>query len=225
MSATADRGTMETVAIPRSWALAPEDRARADFYALLARLYADPPDAALLAAIARAAPLGDNADDDPADDAPPTLPGAWNALRAASAAMDPDAAIEEYNDLFIGVGKSAVNLHASHWLTGFMMEKPLVEVRATLGRLGLARRAGVSLLEDHLAALCETMRILIAGQAQRAPAAIAEQRAFFERHIATWVEACCTAIFECPVANYYRHVAQLTQSYLAIERDSLAIDD
>ena len=78
--------------------------------------------------------------------------------------MDPDAAVEEYNDLFVGVGKSAVNLHASHCLTGFMMEKPLVEVRATLDRLGLARRAGVSLLEDHLAALCETMRILIAGQ-------------------------------------------------------------
>ena len=35
----------------------PEDQARADFYALLARLFADAPDAALLAAIAGAAPL------------------------------------------------------------------------------------------------------------------------------------------------------------------------
>ena len=63
MSATADRGLMETVAIPCNRPLAPEDQARADFYALLARLYADPPDAALLAAIARAAPLGDEAND------------------------------------------------------------------------------------------------------------------------------------------------------------------
>ena len=139
--------------------------------------------------------------------------------------MDPDAAVEEYNDLFIGVGKSAVNLHASHCLTGFMMEKPLVQVRAALSDLGLARRAGVSLLEDHLAALCETMRILIAGQGQRAPATIAEQRAFFERHIAPWISACCTAILDCPVANYYRQVAQFTQSYMALERDSFAIDD
>ena len=146
-------------------------------------------------------------------------------MRAASAAMDPAAVVEEYNDLFVGVGKSAVNLHASHCLTGFMMEKPLVDVRATLGRLGLVRRAGVALLEDHLGALCETMRILIAGQGERAPSTISEQRAFFERHIAPWVLACCAAINDCPVANYYRRVAQFTQRYMALERDSFAIDD
>ena len=78
--------------------------------------------------------------------------------------MDPDAAVVEYNSLFVGVGKSEVNLHASHWLTGFMMEKPLADVRAALARLGLGRRPGVSLVEDHLAALLETMRILVAGQ-------------------------------------------------------------
>ena len=33
--------------------LPPEDEARADFYALLGRLFADPPDAGLLAAIAK----------------------------------------------------------------------------------------------------------------------------------------------------------------------------
>ena len=37
--------------------LEPEDEARAEFYALLARLFADAPDASLLAAIAAAAPL------------------------------------------------------------------------------------------------------------------------------------------------------------------------
>jgi len=217
---------METVANPRSRPLAPEDQARADLYALLARLFADPPDAALLAAIAHAAPIGDDdAAAEMTDEGSPSLPAAWNALRAASAAMDPAALVEEYNDLFVGVGKSAVNLHASHCLTGFMMEKPLVDVRATLGRLGLARRAGVALLEDHLGALCETMRILITGQGERAPATISEQRAFFERHIAPWVLACCAAISECPVANYYRRVAQFTERYMALERDSFAIDD
>jgi TorA maturation chaperone TorD len=225
MSANAERDLMEAVAIPRNGPLAPEDQVRADLYALLARLFAEPPDAALLSALARAAPLGDDAETETADDALPTLPAAWNALRAASAVIDPDAIVEEYNNLFVGVGKSAVNLHASHCLTGFMMEKPLVEVRTTLGGLGLARRAGVSLLEDHLAALCETMRILIAGQGERAPSTIAEQRAFFERHIAPWVLACCTAIGDCSVANYYRRVAQFTERYMALERDSFAIDD
>jgi TorA maturation chaperone TorD len=117
-----------------------------------------------------------------------------------------------------------VNLHASHWLTGFMMEKPLADVRATLSRLGLSRRAGVSLVEDHLAALLETMRILVAGQDDRRPASLAEQGALFDRHIAAWAFTCCSAIYDSSVANYYRKVAQFTICFLALERDSFAID-
>lgn len=203
---------------------APEDQARANFYALLARLFAAAPDAALLAAIAQAPPLFVDADGERADDAADSLAAAWDALRAASAATDAAAVAGEYDDLFVGVGRSEVNLHASHWLTGFMMEKPLVEVRTTLARLGLARRARAPLLEDHVAALFETMRILIAGQGERAPSSIAEQRAFFERHIAPWILDCCSGISNCSVANYYVRGAQFTQRYMALERDSFAID-
>ena len=52
--------------------------------------------------------------------------------------------------------------------------------------LGLARQPGSTLYEDHLAALFETMRILIAGAAERRPASIATQRAFSTRRIAPW---------------------------------------
>ncbi len=138
--------------------------------------------------------------------------------------MDPAAARCEYQELFGGVGKSAVNLHASHWLTGFMMEKPLAEVRAALATLGLGRREGVNLVEDHVAALCETMRVLIAGLGERRPASLAQQKAFFNRHIASWIFPCCTAISQMPVANYYGRVAQFTYCYMALERDSLAMD-
>ena len=203
--------------------LAPEDLARADFYALLSRLYADAPDAGLLAAIAGAPAL--EAARSVADEvSPPGLPAAWDALRAASAAMDAGAAREEYEDLFIGVGKCEVNLHGSHWLTGFMMEKPLADVRATLATLGLGRRDGVNLVEDHVAALFETMRILIAGHADRPPAPIAQQKAFFDRHLAPWIADCCTAVEQSPIANYYRRVAQFTNCYMAVERDSLAME-
>jgi len=204
-------------------ALPPEDQARADFYALLAHLFAAAPDAGLLAAIAAASPLDAtlSADDDSSDQG---MPMAWDALRAASAAADPEAVREEYDNLFVGVGKSEVNLHGSHWLTGFMMEKPLAEVRATLATLGLARRDGVTLVEDHVAALFETMRLLIAGDGDRAPVSIERQKIFFDRHIAPWIFECCAAIRNCSVANYYRHVAQFTDCYMAIERDSLAIE-
>lgn len=204
--------------------LAPEEQARADFYALLARLYADAPDAALLRAIAAAPPLGIDRPVDAAADAVPDLPAAWALLQAASAAMDAEAAIVEYNNLFVGVGKSELNLHASHWLTGFMMEKPLADVRATLAALGLGRRDGVSLVEDHLASLFETMRILVAGHDTRHPAPLTEQRMFFDIHIAEWAFRCCAAIETSAVANYYQRVAQFTDCFLALERDSFAID-
>ena len=222
--ATSEPRPAGSAAITLHHRLEPEDQARADFYALLARLYAEAPDAALLRAIAGAPPLGVAAHSEKADESAASLPAAWDLLRAASEAMDADAATDEYNNLFVGVGKSEVNLHASHWLTGFMMEKPLADVRAMLARLGLGRRAGVSLVEDHLAALLETMRILVAGQDDRRPASLAEQRAFFEQHIVGWAFPCCSAIRDSPVANYYRTVAQFTINFLALERDSFAID-
>jgi TorA maturation chaperone TorD len=204
----------------------PEDAARAGFYALLARLYTAGPDAALLASMRAAGPLpkapGEPRSADPAD--VPDLATAWDALRAACLDADEGSLRQEYDELFVGVGKSEVNLHASHWLTGFMMEKPLAEVRASLARLGLARRVEVTMVEDHLASLCETMRILIAGQGNRRPASFAEQKKFFEAHFAVWTFECCNAISVCPLASFYRHAAQFTIAFLALERDSFAMD-
>jgi TorA maturation chaperone TorD len=206
---------MEAAPIKLAHGLEPEDEARAQFYALLARLYSSGPDAALLAAIGGSEPWPEVQEN--------AIAAAWNRLILASRAMDPNAAEQEYTDVFVGVGKSPVNLHGSHWLTGFMMERPLAQLRADLGKLGLARRPGSNLLEDQLGAVCETMRILVAGDGERRPAPVAEQRAWFEGHIAPWVFDCCDAICKCPLANYYRRVAELTRLFMAIERDSLAI--
>jgi TorA maturation chaperone TorD len=137
--------------------------------------------------------------------------------------MDSDAAEEEYTDLFIGVGKAECNLHASYWIRD-SAERPLVGVRAHLTTLGLARKDGVHLYEDHLAALFETMRILICGADDRQPASISTQRDFFNRRIGPWAGDCCDAIVQSQIANYYRRVAQFSSLFLAIERDSLAIE-
>jgi TorA maturation chaperone TorD len=214
---------METAPISMPHRLAPEDEARADFYALLARLFAEGPDAPLLMAIATAPPFGSEVrSDEPA--AAGGLAAAWDALRAASAALDPDSASQEYTDLFVGVGRSEVNLHASHWLTGHMMERPLAELRTRLAAMGLGRRPGAVMLEDHLSACLETMRILVAGQGERGPAPLVDQRAFFEAHIAAWAFDCCAAIINASVANYYRRVAEFTKYFLALERDSFAME-
>ncbi len=197
--------------------LEPEDQARADFYALLARLYATAPDAPLLAAIAAAPSLA------PGDGEANGIGSAWDSLRAASAVVDPAAAGEEFQTLFVGVGRSEVSLYGSHYL-GPQSGRPLAEIRATLAALGLARRAANSEFEYHLSVVLETMRMLVAGDAERPPARIADQRAFCDRHVLSWALDCCTAISQCPLANYYREVALFTRCFLALERDSFAIE-
>ena len=212
--------TVATLGVP----LAPEEQARADFYALLARLYADAPDAALLRAIASASPLGVSTLTASDDSKAAGIAAAWDLLRAASSVMEPDAAVQEYVDLFVGVGRCEVNPHASHWLTGFMMEKPLAEVRATLAGLGLSRRTDVTMVEDHVSALFETMRILVAGHAGQAPFPLSEQQMFLARHVWPWIDRFSAAVQGSSIANYYRRVAQFTDSFVALERDSFAME-
>lgn len=200
-------------------AIAPEDQARADFYALLARLYAAAPDAGLLAALAAYDPLIAGAQ----SAAGRALAEAWRKLIAASAAMDAEAAADEYQTLFIGVGKSEISAHASAYARA-AGSSPLLEIRAALAKLGLARQSGVNIYEDHLAAVCETMRALITGAGEGQPFALAHQRQFFESHLVPWVFDCCSAIQNSPLANYYRRVSEFTQLFMAIERDSFAIE-
>jgi TorA maturation chaperone TorD len=203
---------MATVALAHP--LAPEDRSRAEFYALLARLYAEAPDHRLLRSIAGAQTMqGDSG-----------LALSWNRLVAASSAMDEEAVAQEYTDLFVGVGQCDVNLHASHWIAGAMLDRPLADVRSALAALGLGRRSDVFTLEDHLSALFETMRLLVAGQDDRPPASVAAQRAFFERYISSWAFSCCSAIRASSIANYYARVAELTEQLMALDRDALAME-
>jgi TorA maturation chaperone TorD len=202
--------------------LEPEDQARAEFYALLARLFADAPDAALLRAIADAPPLapaarvGDNA-------SAGGLASAWDAMRAASAAMEPEAIRDEFQALFVGVGRSEVSLYASHYL-GPQSGRPLAELRASLAKLGLGRRAASNEFEDHLSIVLETMRMLVAGDGERPPAPVDDQHTFFDRHVLPWTTDCCAAISSNSVANYYRRVAEFTEIFVAIERDAFAME-
>lgn len=205
----------ETVSFRRY--VTPEDQGRANFYALVSRLFADAPDAALLKAIGGSPPLA--SDDDGA-----SLPLAWSKLIAACSVMDAEAARDEYETLFIGVGKAPLNLHASHHLTGFMMEQPLADVRRSLATLGFARIEAQSMVEDHLASLCEVMRLLIVGADGLDGRDLSTQRVFFDAHLAPWYDACCTAIVKSPLANFYSVVAQFASSFLQVERNSFAID-
>ena len=198
----------------------PEDQARADFYALLARLYRQAPDTALLAAIAAADELQVAPDADHGE----ALATAWRELIAASSVMDPEAAATEYQTLFVGVGQSEVSLHGTAYAKAIRGGPLLVQVREALGKLELARAPGATVYEDHLAVLFETMRVLIIGAGREQPLAVEGQREFFAENIEPWVTKCCNAIRTKGVANYYARVAQFTSFFMAVERDSFAIE-
>lgn len=182
-----------------------EETARADLYGLLAGLFYSPPSPELLAAIADAPSEGDG-----------VLREAWNALAAACGAADAGSLREEYESLFIGVGKPELMLYGSYYLSGFLMEKPLAALRSDLYRLGLERPADVPESEDHIAMLFEVMRYLIASD-DPAVANIAAQKEFFGAHIQPWALQMCEAIEAHPRAGFYRLVAVLAKRFLEVE--------
>ncbi|MCP1173696.1 TorD/DmsD family molecular chaperone [Ralstonia chuxiongensis] len=203
-----------------------EDLARADLYGLLATLFFHAADADLLQRIA-AAPLDPVGDDAiaPADAeaaASSALTQAWRKLVARAGQTTAGQADDEYTELFIGVGKPEVFLYGSYYQAGFMNEKPLVVLRDDLRRYGLERAEGVTETEDHLATLCEVMRYLIAGD-DVAVARVEEQRAFFQRHLASWVDTACDAVLQHPRAAFYADVAGLAKAFFDVERLALEL--
>lgn len=192
-----------------------EDRARADFYAVIARLFYAAPDAALLAAIAGA---------DEAADADGTAPlaAAWKVLGAAAAATDAEAVRLEYDGVFVGTGKAEITPYASHYLSESVQEPVLVRLRDTMAGLGLARRPAVAEYEDHFSSLCEVMRHLIA--AGSGDVAVREQKSFFLEYLAPWYASFLAAALASPNTNFYRHVAGFAKVFLDVEQESFDID-
>jgi len=122
----------------------------------------------------------------------------------------------EYDALFGGIGKPEVYLFGSHYLSGFLNDKPLAQLRNDLDRLGLARDASVSESEDHVACLFEVMRYLIAGDDVEV-ANLTQQKVFFATHLQPWLPAMCDAVSTHPRAGFYAALAGLTRAFSEVE--------
>lgn len=185
-----------------------EETARAELYGLLAQLFYAPPAPELLANLrvaATEAPAAGGFLEEP-----------WRSLVGVARELSDDAIAEEYNALFGGVGKPEVYLYGSHYLSGFLNEKPLARLRTELASLGLARDEAMSDTEDHIAYLCEVMRYLIAGD-DVAVANLARQQSFFAEHLQPWVVALCDAVSQHPKARFYAASAELTRAFVSVE--------
>ena len=196
---------------PDSREIDPGELARADVYRLLGALLAGPPGAELVGMLRGITP--DEAESGAA------MTSAWQALQAAAEQAAPSGLEDEYFNLFIGLGRGELVPYASFYIHGFLMEKVLASLRNELQRLGFELQEGISEPEDHVAALCETMGMIISESGL----SLKEQSAFFEAYIASWMGEFFAELRDAESADFYRAVAQLGQQFLEIESQYLSM--
>ena len=183
------------------------DDLRANVYSLLARLFVRTPDDGVLATL-RGIDAPDEADGD--------MAAAWREIRLAAERADVAALDDEYHDLFIGLGRGELVPYGSWYLTGFMLDQPLALLRADLAALGFERQEAVREPEDHAAALCEVMAMLITeGET------LDVQQRFFQRHIHAWISTFCLDLQKAKTARFYRSVGRLAEAFFRIEKQYL----
>lgn len=190
----------------------PEEQSwRADTYNLLANLFQAPPSSELLLVLAK---LGQELDDSSAS----PIARAWKRVANGALNRDPESIGNEYHRLFIGMTRGEVLPYASWYLTGFLMEKPLAQIRGDLEELGIRRAESIREPEDHIAALFEVMALLIRNNDAR-------EQLFFEKHIATWVSRLFQDIENDPGAFFYRAVANLARHFIDLERQLFEVGE
>lgn len=187
-----------------------EEALRAQWYRLLAHFLARPPAPESLRVAASL--TGDNS----------PFGKAVAAFAAAARATTPEEASDEYHVLFYGVGRGELVPHGSFYLTGFLNEKPLADLREDLARIGVERMPEVKEPEDHIAALCEVMAGMIEG---RFPGDCGEdaQAAFFERHILPWGEKFFEDLERSASSRLYMPIGTIGRLFIGIEAEALSM--
>ncbi len=74
--------------------------------------------------------------------------------------------------------------------------------------------------EDHAAAVCEVMALIVADAS---PDELDEQQEFFGRHIAPWMQTLFTDLVNAPSARFYQAVGTLGRELIEIEGRYLGV--
>jgi TorA maturation chaperone TorD len=183
---------------------------RARLFALLGRLLVAPPDGRLLDALA-----GLSAERS-------VLGEGYGALARAAASTNAVALEREFHDLFIGVGRGEMLPYGSYYLTGFLHERPLAELRGDFARLGLERAAGIAEPEDHIGSECEAYAGLLSGGFA---GGAAEAEGFFGRHLQPWAGRFFAELETAKAARFYRAVGRLGRIAIDIEQAALGLPE
>lgn len=187
-----------------------EQHYRASAYGLIATLLKQPPDQSMLDHI------GSLQDSTQAEGDQLML--SMSALGLSAGMHSPSSIEDEFQELFIGLGKGEVVPYASWYLTGFLMEKPLSDLRSDLTRLGYQRSEETSEPEDHAAALCEVISLMIQEGTN-----LQQQRDFFQSHMVAWMGRFFNDLAEAKSAVFYKAVGRFGSAFLALENEYLSM--
>ncbi|HKA40666.1 MAG TPA: molecular chaperone TorD family protein [Burkholderiales bacterium] len=191
-----------------------EEQGRANLYGLVSRLFYGPPDPNLLAEISRGEPGADGQEGDG------ELVAAWRVLQEACRGAYPAIVRQEYDSLFVGVGKAPVTPYLSAYAEPNSPDRYLVRLRQQLVAWGLARRQSVFEVEDHVSGLSDVMRWLI--EAQRP---LADQRSFFKSFMYPGIVPFLAAVQHTPLASLYKLVAVFSLSFVELEKAAFEMDE
>lgn len=187
------------------------DRARGGLYLLLANVLREPPTQLMLMDLAGGGASGGGGD----------IAEALDAVAAAARGADADDVRREHFNLFVGVGRAELLPYASYYRTGFLYERPLVNVREDMRVLGIQRAGEDNEPEDAIAFLCEAMAGMALGRFDAAPEF---QRRFFMRHLATWAERFFADLEATEAARFYRPIGTLGRILIALEREAYGLE-
>ncbi len=183
---------------------------RASAYSLLAALLRATPDQALLDHVGQLSPGSDDESDE--------LLEAMRQLSENARKFAPEQIDDEYHALFIGIGRGELVPYGSWYLTGYLMEQPLSDLRDDLRSLGFERSQQTREPEDHIAALFEVFSVMINDGTS-----LEMQQQFFDKHMKSWLERFFTDLGKAPSAEFYRPVARFGAAFIDLEKAYLSM--
>ena len=188
-----------------------EDILRADMYGFLAALFRKEPSDELISTVA--ALEGDQS----------PIGGACLTLAHLAKTLDNDLIRNEYVTVFVGVGRGEILPFASYYLTGFLNDKPLANLRADMAAIGIARADGVKEPEDHISSLFDMMAGLIRGSFGRVYS-VAEQASFYRKHVEPWAGMLMGDVETAKSAVFFAPAGTIGRAFLDIESQAFSMD-
>ena len=199
----------KTNTLPQPQWYMPHANMRTDTYVLLAALLNSPPGQDLIKLVQEL-----QWDEDISEKMQRQL----NSLKLACQSCKKEIIAEEFNRLFVGLGRGEMVPYGSWYREKMIQSSTLAAIRSDLRQLGIVRQSDSHESEDHAGALCEIMA-LISQEENEIP--IGEQSSFFAKHIGLWMVEFFKDLQSVQGVEFYRVVGAFGVAFLEAETEYL----